>query len=921
MNRKVCLFLLFALIVSSIAQYGSISGRIIDSETGEPLAAANIKLRDTVLGAATNLDGEYRIDRIDPGFYTIIVSTVGYSKYEVIEIEVKEEENTKLNITLSPEAIKGKEVVVTAKSVNTATAGLLANQKRAQSISTGISAEQIAKAPDSKAADIMKRITGLSIVDDKFVFVRGLSERYSNAQLNKANIPSPEPDKRIVPFDIFPSNLLDNIVVRKAFIPSLPGDFAGGCIQLTTKEFPQSFTGKFNISYGSNSNMVSNSDFQTYDGGSIDRLGFDDGTRAMPEDVEEASHNSKIREGGMFGGGFTPEEVEEFGESFSNVWSPYSISAPVNQSYSVSLGNQFNFLDRPLGWVSSLTYKNKYSYREEERFYYINGADGLEARHHYQDYSLSKMNIVLGGILNGSYRITPNDKVSVKMTYTHNTDDEVRFYGMYPNRDHNLDEECTRLRWVERTLFATDISGEHQFQSIKTNLKWRGNLSLAKRNEPDTREILYESPFETNEYILADESNSGSRFFSYLTDYNYDFAVDMEVPFFNLKKLPSKLETGVSLAYKDREIDSRRFRFKPEDFNEVDISGTPEEIFSPENIGSDGFQLEEDTRATDNYKAKQTIMAGYAMVDMSMAVLTRVVAGVRVENSIQEVETYELFNPEADPIIGNIEKVDFMPAVSITHKITEDMNLRVGFSQTVSRPSFRELSKLEFTDIGGHAVVGNPDLDRAIIQNYDLGWEWYPGIGENISFALMYKSFTNPIEQTLINATELTSSWQNAKSAYNYGLEIEARKNLGFISKSMNPFGITGNLTLIKSEVQLQESGMETSKTRPLQGQSPYVINGMFSYKHPDWGTEINLSYNVFGERIAEVGITGTPDIYEEPFDKLDIVFNQPIGNFINVKLNVENILNPEIEYTQGDEIQRHYKLGTSFSLSAGYSF
>lgn len=916
---KIILILSCATI-ACFGEYGSINGKIVDSETGEPLPAANIKLLDTVLGATTNLDGEYRIDRIKPGFYSIRITVLGYSNFDVIEIDVKEDKDTPLNVALTPEAIRGREVVVTARRVNTSTAGLLGNQKRAQSISSGISSEQISKAPDSKASDILKRVTGLTVVDDKYVFVRGLSERYSNASLNKANIPSPEPDKRIVPFDIFPSNLLDNAVIRKAFIPSLPGDFAGGCIQLTTKEFPQSFTGRFSMSYSDNTNTIANGDFQTYTGGNIDVLGFDDGTRSMPDIIENAAKGSKIKEGGMFGGGFTSEEIETFGEAFNNVWTPYNKKAPVNQSYTLSLGNQIEIFERPLGWVASLSYKNVYSFKEEERFYYINGAYGLESRHHYQDFTVSKMNVVWGGILNGSYRITPNDKASLKLTFMRNTDDEVRFYGMYPNRDHNLDEECTRLMWVERFLYAADLSGEHRIKFFNTTVEWRGNYSIASRIEPDTREILYEAEVGTGNYVLADESNSGSRFFSDLLDHNLDFALDMKVPFMQWDKLPANLEFGTNVVYKHREIDSRRFRFKPADFHTVDISQSPEDIFSPENIGDDGFQIEEGTRATDNYKAKQTVIAGYTMVDMPVTKLTRLVGGARVENSLQEVETFELFNPDADPVVGIVENTDVMPAFMFTHKITENMNLRCGFSQTVSRPSFRELSNLEFTDIGGHAVVGNPELERALIRNYDLSCEWYPGISENISVAVMYKHFKNPIEQTLINATELTSSWQNAKSAYNCGFELEIRKSIGVISPFFEPFAITGNLTFIESNVKLHDTGMETSKERPLQGQSPYIVNGMISYRHPKVGFEVNVSYNVFGRRISEVGIAGTPDIYEEPFHRIDFVFNQSIGRSISVRLAAKNLLDPEVEYTQGGETQRHYKTGRSFSLGASYS-
>jgi len=919
--RKVWLIVILLLLISYVkAEYGSISGKAVDAETGEPLPGVNMKLLDTVLGAATNLDGEYRIDRVKAGFYTIKASMMGYNELTIVEIEVKKDENTKLNISLTPTAIRGREVVVTAKRVNTTTAGLLSNQKRAPSVSSGISAEQISKAPDSRASDAIKRVTGISVVDDKFVFVRGLSERYSNARLNKTALPSPEPDKRDVPFDIFPSNLIDNILVTKSFVPNLPGDFAGGCIQVTTREFPEEFSAKFDISTGLNT-QTTFQDFYTYEGGTIDFIGFDDGTRAIPAIVEAASSQKKIRLGGMFDPeGYSAEQIELFGESFNNIWTPYRTTAPINHSYALSLGNQINIFGRPLGFIAAATYKNSHSFREEESFYYTMGPEGLEARHHYDDFQTSTNKIVLSGILNGSYRLTPNHKVSLKTTYTINSDDEVRSYKLLPNRDHNLDEICTRLKWVERSLLSTVFSGEHLLPFLDSELEWRGNYAFATRDEPDTRETLYESDIGADNYCLADESNSGSRFFSYLEDNNIDVALDWIVPLRNVAKVSGKMQVGGGYTKKDREIISHRYRFTPRDNHEVDIYQPAESIFTPENISPDGFQLEENTRATDNYVADQTITAGYLMVDVLLSAKIRAVAGARIENSDQKVTTFDLFNPDAEPIVGEVATTDLMPSANLTYKVNKDMNIRIGFSRTVSRPSFRELSETEFTDIGGHAIVGNSELTRTVIQNYDLGWEWYPDIGENISIAALFKQFDNPIEKEQIPATEPVVSWQNAEKAYNYGLEIELRKNLKFLTTKLDGFTFSGNLTVVKSEIRLDPNGIETTKERPLQGQAPYVTNLMLIYNNESIGTEISTTYNVSGRRISQVGVQGSPNIYEEPFHKLDITVSQPIWRGLKLKITAGNVLDSEIEFTQGDCIQKHYRKGRSFSLTLSYS-
>jgi TonB-dependent receptor len=308
------------------------------------------------------------------------------------------------------------------------------------------------------------------------------------------------------------------------------------------------------------------------------------------------------------------------------------------------------------------------------------------------------------------------------------------------------------------------------------------------------------------------------------------------------------------------------------------------------------------------------------MVDIPLSKTIRLVAGARLERSEQEVTTFDLFNPSASPIIGEVRTTDLLPSLNLTCKLRPNSNLRMGLSRTVSRPSFRELSQFEFTDVGGHAVVGNPSLKRARIQNYDLRWEWYPDLGENVSVALLYKYFNNPIEQTLLNATELTTSWQNAKSAYTYGLEIEARKRLDLLSPVLADLTVTGNVSLIRSNVELYPRGLETSKERALQGQSPYVVNLMMEYRRPRSGSEVSAMYNVFGPRIAEVGIAGTPDIYEEPFHKLDLVLAQSIWKGVRLKLSAGNLLDPEVRFTQGDKDQRFYRKGRSFSLGMSYS-
>ncbi|MGQ9608394.1 MAG: TonB-dependent receptor domain-containing protein [bacterium] len=941
MHKKLLMFLLLLTIVinSGYADEGngSIYGKVIVLETGEPISKANVAIENTDIRVETDMDGIYKIANVPVGRFRLAVSKQGYVTLVISDVEVLANRSTEINAALKfgdvTTGVGLKEaqsfsnvhlgsVEVTAKKSMSTVAGLIANQRKSPTIVSSIASEQIKRSPDANAADALKRVTGLTVVNDRYVYVRGLSERYSNTRLNNSSLSSPEADKWIVPLDIFPAGLLDNIVVTKTFTPELPGDYTGGSIQLSTKDFSESFTAKLTTSFSYETGVTFN-DIKTYEGGRFDFLGYDDGTRALPENLKNASKNRKVIEGGIFGGGFTEQELEQFGESFSNIWTPYSKTTFLNQGYSFSLGNQVKFLNRPLGFITALTYKNSNSIDDKNQYYYIKGAnDELEVRHYYQDYKISKSEVILGGIFNTTWKISPTNKISLRTMFNRISDDQVRQYSILPNRDHNADEKSITLQWVERSLLSIQLSGERMMSFLGSELNWQIGYSWANRNEPDRREILYESEIDKENYRLADESQSGSRFFSILNDNTFDADISLSIPLEQWLSRQGKLKFGGNFIVKDRNIDSRRFRFKPQSNHGINIYQDIEDILTPENISPTGFQLEEDTRSTDNYKGEQIIDSGYVMIDTPIISKLRLVTGARIEFSDQKVTTFDLFNPNAEPIIGQVKTTDIMPAANFTYSLTDNMNVRAAASQTISRPSFRELSKFEFTDIGGRAIVGNPNLKRALIQNYDLRWEWYTGITEYLTFTIFYKRFKDPIEKTLkITSAELTSSWQNAKSAYNYRAELEMRENFKFINPSLYRLILTGNFALIKSKVTLYPGGYETSKERALQGQSPYVINLMMTYIIPKSETDISVLYNRFGRRISEVGVAGTPDIYEEPYDRIDLVLSQHLTNKISVKLSAKNILDPEIKFTQGRKTQEAFRENRTFSLEASYSW
>jgi TonB-dependent receptor len=429
--------------------------------------------------------------------------------------------------------------------------------------------------------------------------------------------------------------------------------------------------------------------------------------------------------------------------------------------------------------------------------------------------------------------------------------------------------------------------------------------------------VLYE--LRDGEWTFFDITQSGSRFFFDLTEDVLGTRADWTVPLAVPAGVDAEFKVGTLLQYKDRSFDARRFRFFQQAgvSGQVDLTGSPEEIFAPENIAPDLFELRESTRPNDNYAASHLIQAGYVMADLEVMDGLRLVAGVRVEYSDQQLESFDPFAPGAAPITSQIEKTDVLPSVNFTRRLGESSNLRLAYTRTVARPDFREVAPFEFTDfVGGRAEIGNPDLNRTLIDNADLRWESFPGGNELVAASLFYKVFHDPIEQVIQPTAQLRVSYQNAESARSYGAELEYRRGLGFLSPRLAPFSINTNLTAMSTEVTLREgSGVQTSSDRSLQGQSPLVLNAALRWERPARGTSADLLYHVFGRRIEEVGAQTLPDVYEEARHHLDLVVRHDLGSGLGLKAGAKNLLDDEVEFTQGGEVYRRYRLGRSFSL------
>ncbi len=921
---KFCLliFLLFgSMSLHAAERDGKIRGKVYDSSNGSALPDAIIKIEGENKGAAADLDGKFEINSLKPGSYNVKISYVGYVTKRV-SVDIKINDVINLDIVLDPETTTTDTVTVEAVRTQNNEAGLLLKQQKSESITDGISEQQIKRSPDALASDVLKRVMGVSIINDKFVYVRGTSDRYSLTTLNGAMIPSTEPDKKAFSFDLFPSNLLENIVISKSYTPDQPGSYSGGLLQISTKDFPEAFTFSYSITGGYNTNTTGEN-FLTYTGGQSKILffnsGLDDGGRLLP---------SMFPSQRLINSYYNQQQLKTYGRAFRNNWGQYNVTAPINGGFQLSVGNKFNVLKNPLGVLFAYSYKNSFSNSDLQRNQYNTDYSPLEEFKGKK----SEYSVLSGGLLNMIYKIGDYSKIGVKSTYSISSEDETSFLdGFKILSSEENDYRLYQTKFTERTLISTQLTGEHYIKSLgKMSLMWRGSYSESNRNEPDRKTMTYQRERNSAQEFFARLSpipngEAGDRFFSELKDINRNGTLDLSFPFFKIDgETHSKLKLGVFASTTSRTFDARDFSPKNLGSFYIAFEGI-DSIFRPENIDTNKIEFEEITREEDKYRAKDENYAGFLMLDIPVKKL-RIIAGLRLEYNRQQVNTYGRIG---EAINTDLKNNDFLPSLNLTYALNDKMNVRASVSQTVSRPELREISPYGYVDFNtGVKITGNPKLERSLIQNYDLRYEFYPAAGEILSLSLFYKNFEKPIEQVYSpgqNNPEI--SFENAvNGAKNYGLEIEARKNLGFITKYLNNFSVNTNLSIVDSRVDLEglQSGA-TETSRRMQGQSPYTLNLGLYYDNYDLGTSVNLAYNKFGKRVSEVGRNGFNDIYEIGNDVVDITVSQKLFKYFELKLAAKDILNKDKVYEQkiGEELKtvRRIKTGTNYSLTASYKF
>jgi outer membrane receptor protein involved in Fe transport len=897
------ILLTLILVVTSFTSLSQISGRVSDSQTSESLFGVTVYVKNQQKGTSTDFDGLFAFNNLDKIKSIIEVRCIGYES-QLIEIDFKD---TSLNIKLSPNTQQLADVTVTHTINRGSNTEIVRMQSKSANVLDGINSEQFKKTPDSKTSDILKRVSGASIQDNKFVIIRGLNDRYNFALLNGLPLPSSESDKRAFSFDIFPSNMLDNLVIYKTAGANLPGEFAGGVINISTIDTKDKV---HNFSFNIVLNTISTFNQFRYDGANIFGLSSKNDLPELPNTVDYQALN-KI-------------EKSELAKLMNWKWSTNSkISLPIG-SISYNLGKEWKLKsDSKFGFVFAINYQNSELINNSIRREFEEQVNGVIQKMELRD-SVFTRTTLSSGLLNLSWKINQKHSIKFKNIYSINSENKVNIRSGVREMDNDPRqwEKSTNFWITENNLYTNSLNGTHDFTKIKVN--WNVGLSDVRRDIPNLRRVVYRKyslneDDTTEQYVAVIQSNgtiptaAGNMFWSKSVENIYSGNYDFTIPF-NFSKSENNFKLGGFHQFRNKDFQSRNFGFsqyKPtgSQFNSQLLILPEDEIFSVDNMGilsngQGGFKLDEATNVDDSYWANSLLNAGYLMIDSKISEKFRFILGTRVESYNQKFNYIEFGSNRIQKLDTTV--VDFLPSINGVYSITKKMNLRIAYSKTVSRPEFRELAPFSFYNfVLDNIVSGNTNLKRATIDNLDLRLEMFPGSGQLVSVSGFYKNFENPIET--INRTGTSGAaelyFTNVTSAKNFGIECELRKNLGFISKKdssfFDNFTIYSNFSLIKSEVNLEHfAGAEDM--RPLQGQSPYIINSGLFYNTKKGDFSINVSYNMIGSRISIVGNIQEPSIWEKGRNVLDFQLSKLfLDKKLELKINIKDILAQDLIFFQ----------------------
>lgn len=922
---------LIFIITAFRAYAADIKGKVTDSTTGEPLIGATVQIDGTTKAAATDIDGLFAFSGLDENAnYTLTIKYISYKTKKIDGVRAETQPQV-IEIKLTPDEQTLNEITVTGVARKNTEIAVIQMTKSSPVIVSNVSAQEITKTQDTNAGEVIRRVPGVSLIDDKFVMVRGLSQRYNNVWINGGAVPSSEADSRAFSFDLIPSSQIDNMQIVKTPSPEYPADYTGGFITITTKDIPAENTAELSVG-GNWNDITSFSDFKYAKGSGTDFLGFDSGMRGLNGGI-----NSTLNS--IAGNG-----VDLLNNHLNNDWRVRNMNPVGDLKLSGSLGRRWKLGDRQLGMIAAFNYSNEYRKYEDMQNNLFGVYDAEKDQSNYLRYSVDDQynhNVRLGAMLNFTLLSADgNSKYQLKNIFNQIGNDRYTWReGLSAQSDN---ENSAEYYYRSRTTYNGQITGKHTF--ALDELDWSASYSYANRNVPDRRRYLINDALEPGVMQLT-SPNDISREWTKLDEHIVSAAVNDKHDFKFGSFTPS-LKFGAYGEYRTRKYTTRDFIYNwnaasntlPDGFRQNDLS----EMLSDESyFGADRLYLLEEQHMRNNYKGNNYLGAGYFAANIPLGNFN-IYAGLRYEYDHMELITNTRDNAES-PFSHNYEYNDLFPSVNTTYKINDQHQLRLSYGKTVNRPEFREVSPSVFYDFDlASNVQGNTDLKPCYIQNVDFRYEFYPSKGEIISIAAFYKYFDSPIEwtYTVTGGTSLVYSYMNAQRANNYGIELDIRKDLSFIG--LPGFSWSFNGALIKSRVKFEAGSKE--EDRPMQGQSPYLVNTGLFYKNDKLQLDVALLYNRIGKRIIGVGRSeGTtsgnealrvPDSYEMPRDVIDLSASKKFGNHWELKLSIRDLLAQKVYYKQFadvhysngtsrevEQITRAYKPGRNIGVSAVYKF
>ncbi len=879
-SSLIALFLLSLHAASLAAQQpGRIIGRVIDAETRRGLTAVSVHVVGSSRGTVSGAEGRFVLDNVPAGAVTLQATSLGYAT-QALPVVVRSGVAVEQDVELRTEAVAIEALEVSASAPRGSVDRALEQQRDAVGLVSTVTAEQITRSPDSDAAQAVQRMSGATVQDGKFIIVRGLGERYTTTSLNGTRVPSAEPERRLVPLDIFPSALLEEITTAKTFTPDQSGDFTGASVNIQTRDFPGSSQRSLSLSFGYNP-LVTGKSFSFAPAAGNDWLAF--GASSRTPDV------------------------------FRNVWSPTDARATPNTSLGFTVaGNRLLPQSRQIGYVLGGTYASTREMQSEQvRAQAQAAGDGTVEIDRYEG-ATTRQSVLWGGIANFSALLSGNSRIAFNNTYNRSADNEARMESGTSENYGNLALDITRLRYVERAVRSHQLRGFHELDR-QTSLDWSIATSAVSRKEPDRSEIVYAREADPQTGALqpaawfASAAEGAVRTFGDLAENSWEIETNFKRELGNSEQ--NHLKVGVLARRTERDTQNDAFSITAPLLPRAERTLAPEEVFE----STDERFRTAPLAQGGSYQAEDNLVGGYALFEWNPSERLRVSVGARAEHSDVRVVT--------EPTVGaNLETnpafTDVLPSLAINFKPREHHVLKLSATQTLSRPEYRELAGVQYREVlGGDNVIGNPALRRTLVRNLDLRYELYPSPGEVISLAGFAKFFHDPIERVYLGTSGTrVVTFLNAEAARNYGVELELRKRVA-------DFTAFTNLTLMHSQISIGDTASGASRIndeRPMVGQSPYVVNAGLTWQ-PSPRLNATVLYNVFGKRIQSAAEMPLPDVYELPRHALDVSIRWPLSESVSAKLDVRNILDQRFETVQGSTIRESYRTGRVLSLGASW--